>query len=229
VSKRKILIVDDDRAVVKLLQAIFHESDYETLVTFDSTEAIRIVAKEVPDLVTLDLTLNGVDGLEICRHIREWSAVPIIIVSSETDQAVKVRCLDAGADDYITKPFGNEELMARIRSAFRHCEPSKILPPQPVITFGNVSVDLINRRVAVADREIKLTPIEYGFLKELILNKGKVLTHKHILNQVWGNEYAEETDYVHIITRRLRLKLEDDPSKPKYLLSVSGVGYQLKC
>jgi two-component system KDP operon response regulator KdpE len=227
--KRKILIVDDDRATVKHLQTIFNQEKFDTLVAVDYNEAIRIIDREAPDLVTLDLTLHGIHGLELCRQIREYSPVPIIMLSSETDQAVKVRCLDAGADDYVTKPFGNEELMARIRTAFRHCEPAKVMPPQPVVTFGNVTVDLVNRRVTVADREIKLTPIEYGLLRELVLNKGKVLTHKHILQQVWGQEYASETDYVHVFIRRLRLKLEQEPAKPEYLVSVSGIGYQLNC
>jgi two-component system KDP operon response regulator KdpE len=225
-GKRKILIVDDDQAVVKLLQALLHEYGYEALAAFDGTEAIRTATMEVPDLILLDLLLPDMDGLEVCRRIREWSPVPIIVLSGKIDQEDKVHCLDAGADDYVTKPFGSEELRARIRTAFRHSEPSTVLPPQPVFTFGNLAVDLVNRRVTVAGSEIKLTPIEYGLLQELVLNRGKVLTHKYLLNRVWGNEYAQETEYLHVFVRRLRLKIEPEPSNPQYFISIPGVGYK---
>ena len=225
-SKQRILVVDDDRAVVKLLRATLDAYGYETVVAVDGTEALRIVEREVPDLITLDLTLPDIDGLEVCRRIREWSQVPIIVLSGRCDQSEKVLCLDSGADDYLTKPFGAEELMARVRAAFRHCEPPSVLPPHPVFTFGDLTVDLVNRRVTVAGREIKLTPTEYGLLKELVLNQGKVLTHKYLLNRVWGDEYAQETEYLHVFVRRLRRKIEPEPSNPQYFISVPGVGYK---
>jgi two-component system, OmpR family, KDP operon response regulator KdpE len=225
-KKRRILVVDDDPEIVKLLKSLLHNSGYDILETSTGAEAIQIVEKEVPDLLILDLGLPDMDGLAVCRHIRNWSSLPIIVLSGRTSREDKVRCLDAGVDDYITKPFWNEELTARIRVVFRHCEPPSIIPPNPVINFGNVTLDLVNRRATGDDREIKLTPIEYGLLKELVLNKGKVLTHKYLLNKVWGNEYAQETDYLHVFIRRLRLKLEPEPSNPQYIVSVSGVGYK---
>jgi two-component system KDP operon response regulator KdpE len=227
-GKRKILIVEDEKAMVKLLQALLHEYGYDTLVAFNGAEALQIMEKEVPDLITMDLTLPDIDGLEVCRRIRDWSPVPIIVLSGRIDQEGKVYCLDAGADDYVTKPFWNEELIARIRVAFRHCEPPSILPPHPVFNFGDVTVDLVNRLVTVSGREIKLTPTEFGLLKELVLNNGKALTHKYLLNRVWGNEYAQETEYVHVFVHRLRLKIEPEPSNPQYIIAVPGVGYKFE-
>ena len=225
-GKRRILVVDSDRAVVTFLQRTLRAYGYETVAAFDGSEGLEAVNCEVSDLVVLDMTLPVIDGLTLCTRIREWSSVPVIVLSSRADQADKVHCLDAGADDYITKPFGTEELMARIRTAFRHVELPSIVPPQPAITFGNVTVDIGKRRVTVADQEVKLTPLEYGLLKELVLNKGRVLTHQYLLTMVWGSEYAQETDYLHVFIRRVRRKIEPEPSKPRYFISVSGVGYR---
>ena len=168
------------------------------------------------------------DGFEVCHRLREWSQIPIIMLSARGDEEDKVRCLDMGADDYISKPFGVDELLARVRVVFRRAQAFGAVPSQPSFISGDLEINFAQRRVTVAGTEIKLTPTEFRLLQELVLNAGKVLTHIHLLNKVWGPEYREEKEYLHTFVRRLRRKLESDSMEPSYILSVPGVGYQFK-
>ena len=224
--QKRILVVDDELAVLKFLRANLQEQDYKVLTAPNGAEALRITEKELPDLIILDIMMPEINGFEVCRQIREWSQVPVIMLSARHDEEDKVKCLDLGADDYLTKPFGIEELEARIRAVFRRTEATKNTPEQPTFTSGALKVDFGKRRVTIADREIKLTPTEYCLLKELILNPSKVLTHTYLLNRAWGPEYKEETEYLHVFIKRLRGKLESTPSEPKLIVTVPGVGYK---
>jgi len=224
----RILIVDDDLAIIKFLRANLKAEDYETLVAMDGAEAIEAVERELPNLVILDIMMPKIDGFEVCRRLREWSQIPIIMLSARGDEGDKVKCLDLGADDYITKPFGVGELIARVRAVFRRTQAVGTVPTQPSFTSDDLEINFAQRRVTVAGEEVKLTPTEFRLLQELVLNAGKVLTHVHLLNKVWGLEYREERWYLHVFIRRLRAKLEPDPTKPKYIITMPGVGYQFK-
>jgi len=223
-----VLIVDDDLAIIKFLRANLEASDYKTLAARDGAEALQAIEKELPDLVILDIMMPRVDGFEVCQQLREWSQIPIIMLSARGDEEDKVKCLDLGADDYITKPFGVEELLARVKAVFRRAQVIGAAVTQPAFTSGDLTISFAERRVTITDREVKLTPTEYNLLQELVLNAGKVLTHTHLLSKVWGPEYRDEREYLHVFIRRLRNKLEPDKAKPRYILSVAGVGYQLK-
>ncbi len=224
----RVLIVDDDLAIIKFLRANLKAEDYETFTAMDGAEALRTIEKELPDLVILDIMIPKIDGFEVCRQLREWSPIPVIMLSARDDIEDKVKCLNLGADDYITKPFGVEELMARVRAVFRRTEAVPTTPTLPSFATGNLLINFVGRWVTIADRKVKLTPTEYNLLQELVLNAGKVLTHTHLLNKVWGFEYRDEREYLHVFIRRLRAKLEPDPTDPKYIISVPGVGYQFK-
>jgi DNA-binding response OmpR family regulator len=166
------------------------------------------------------------DGFEVCRRLREWSQIPIIMLSARGDEKDKVKCLDLGADDYIVKPFGANELMARVSAVLRRTRTTGISTTKSSITSGDLFINFAKRQVTRAGTEVKLTPTEYSLLQELAMNSGKVLTHTHLLNRVWGSEYQDEREYLHVFVRRLRSKLESDPNHPRYILNVSGVGYQ---
>jgi len=178
--------------------------------------------------VILDIMMPKVDGFEVCQRLREWSQIPIIMLSARGDEEDKVKCLDLGADDYITKPFGVEELLARVKAVFRRTQAVGATLTRPAFTSGDLTINFVERRVTIADREVKLTPTEYNLLQELVLNAGKVLTHTHLLSKVWGPEYRDEREYLHVFIRRLRNKLEPDPTNPSYIITVPGVGYQFK-
>ena len=224
----RVLIVDDDLAIIKFVRANLKASDYETLTAMDGAEALEITERELPDLVILDITMPKMDGFEVCRRLREWSQIPIIMLSARGDEEDKVKCLELGADDYLTKPFGVAELIARVRAVFRRTEAAATTPTQPSFTAGDIHINFAKRQVTVAGKEVKLTPTEYALLQELVLNAGKVLTHTHLLNKVWGLEYREERQYLHVFIRRLRAKLETDPRNPRYITAVPGVGYQFE-
>lgn len=221
-----VLIVDDELAIIKFVRANLQAEDYEALTAMNGAEALEAVEMELPDLVILDITLPKIDGFEVCRRLREWSQTPIIMLSARGNDEDKVKCLDLGADDYITKPFSVDELMARVRAVLRRAQAVGAVPAQPSFIGGDLEVNFAARRVSFAGNEVKLTPTEYSLLQELVLNAGKVLTHIHLLNKVWGPEYRGERDYLHTYVRRLRRKLELDPTEPRRLLSVAGVGYQ---
>ncbi len=221
-----VLIVDDELAIIKFVRANLQAEDYEALTALDGAEALETVETELPDLVILDIMLPKIDGFEVCRRLREWSQMPIIMLSARGNDEDKVKCLDLGADDYITKPFSAHELMARVRAVLRRAQAVGAVPAQPSFIGGDLEINFAARRVIFAGNEVKLTPTEYSLLQELVLNAGKVLTHIHLLNKVWGPEYREERDYLHTYVRRLRRKLEPNPAEPCHLLTVPGVGYQ---
>ena len=227
-SKTRILVVDDELSIIKLLRANLEAKGYEVLTALDGFEALQAFEMELPDLVILDIMMPKMDGFEVCRRLREWSQIPIIMLSARGDVSDKVKCLDLGADDYITKPFGKGELIARVRAVLRRTEAAATIPTQPSFTGGDLQISFAQRRVTIAGKEVKLTPTEYSLLQELVLNAGKVLTHTHLLNKVWGSEYREEREYLHVFVRRLRAKLEPDPTNPRYITTVPGVGYQFK-
>lgn len=224
----RILAVDDDLVVLKFLRANLQAEGYDVLTALDGAEALQVIEKESPDLIILDIMMPEMDGFEVCYRLREWSQVPIIMLSARDDEEDKVKSLDLGADDYLTKPFGVKELLARVRSVLRRIEAAEAISPQATFISGDLKVSFAERKVTIADREVKLTPTEYCLLKEFVLNAGKVLTHTYLLNRAWGSEYREEHEYLHVFANRLRRKLEPDPSNPRYIITVPGVGYRFK-
>ena len=227
-ARPRILIVDDDPIIRKFVRANLEARDYETLMAIDGAEAFRVVEKELPDLIILDIMMPNVDGFEFCQRLREWSGIPIIMLTARGELTDKVRCLDMGADDYLTKPFGVEELLARVRAVLRRTVAAHTTPSPPNFELGNVNINFTERRVTVAGREVKMTPTEYSLLRELVLNADKVLTHAILLGKVWGPEYSQEREYLRVFIGRLRRVIEPNPEKPAYILTVSGVGYRLK-
>jgi len=225
--KPRILIVDDDIGVLKFIRANLQTTDCETLVAMDGKEAMQVVEKELPDLIVLDIMMPKMDGFEVCRQIRQWSQVPIIMLSARHDVGEKVKCLNSGADDYITKPFGVNELRARVHAVLRRSQSVGTVPVVPTFSSGDLEINFIQRRVTIAGREVKLTPTEYNLLVELALGMGKVLTHSYLLNRVWGPEYRGEREYLRVFIGRLRKELESDKNPRKYIVTIPGVGYQL--
>jgi len=222
----RIIVVDDDLAIIKFLRANLQAEGYEILVALDGEKALQTIEKELPDLVILDITLPRMDGFEICRRLREWSQIPIIMLTARGEAEDKVRCLNLGADDYITKPFAANELLARVRAVLRRVQVTDLTPQQPSFRYENIEVNFVQRQVLVSGNEVKLTPTEYQLLQELVLNAGKVLTHTYLLNKVWGPEYQGEKDYLHVFIRRLRHKIEYKPAEPKFIITVPAVGYK---
>jgi two-component system, OmpR family, KDP operon response regulator KdpE len=222
----RILVVDDEPAIRRFLHTSLGSQGYTVVDAEDGPAALAELARApAPDVLVLDLGLPGMDGFEVIRRVREaGSTVPIVVLSVRTDEAGKVRALDLGADDYVTKPFGIEELLARIRTALRHRLQQE--GERPVFKVGELSVDLVRRVVTVAGAEVKLTPKEYDILRLLVAHAGKVLTHKYILSQVWGTE--TDVQYLRIYIRTLRQKIEADPEQPRLILTEQGVGYRLK-
>lgn len=226
--KSRILIVDDDPGVLKSVRANLQSRDCETLTAMDGSEALQVIEKELPDLIILDIIMPELDGFEVCRRVREWSKIPIIMLSARHDADEKVRCLNTGADDYITKPFMVNEMIARIRAVLRRAKEMETTPTMPSFTNGDLKINFVARRVTVANREVKLTPTEYNLLQELVLNAGRVFPHSTLLGRVWGPEYAGEKEYLRVFVGRLRKAIEADPSQPKYIITVPGVGYQFQ-
>ena len=226
-NKTHILVVDDDPAILRLLCTNLKARDYNVSMAIDGEEALEAVDGDFVDLIILDIMMPKIDGVEVCRRIREWSNVPIIVLSARGDEKNKVKCLELGADDYLTKPFCIAELMARIKTALRHSDTSKAAPGQLNFTFEDLEINFAMRRVTVSGREVKLTPTEYAVLQHLAVNANKVLTHGMLLQNVWGSEYSSEKEYLRVFIGRLRKKLEPDPQKPRYILTIPGVGYHL--
>ena len=224
----RILVVDDELAIIKFLRANLEANGFEVIAAMDGAEALESIERELPDLVILDIIMPKLDGFEVCRRIREWSQIPIIMLSAKDVEEDKVKCLDLGADDYITKPFGINELMARVKSVFRRTDSAVATPTQPSFTSGDLQINFVERRVFVAGNEVRLTPTEYSLLQELVLNAGKVLTHSDLLKKVWGPEYGQESEYLRVFIGRLRAKLEPAPTKPRYINTVPGVGYRFE-
>lgn len=224
--KTQVLIVDDEMSILKFLRSNLEERGYAVISAADGEEALNIIERELPDLIILDVMMPKMDGFEVCRRLREWSPIPIIMLSARGDEKDKVQCLDLGADDYIVKPFGSNELMARVSAVLRRTKTADISPAKSSVTSGDLVINFAKRQVTRAGEDVKLTPTEYALLQELAVNSGKVLTHTHLLHKVWGPEYRDEREYLHVFIRRLRSKLEPDPNNPIYILTVSGVGYQ---
>jgi two-component system KDP operon response regulator KdpE len=228
VHRPSILIVDDDMAITKFIRANLEAEGWQTLIASDGAEALKAVEKELPDLVILDVMMPNVDGFEVLRRLRQWSQIPVIMLSVREEMAYKVKCLNLGADDYITKPFGADELVARVRAVLRRNEIVNILPRQSFFTSGNLEINFIATQVTVSGNQVRLTPIEYNLLQELVLNAGKVLPHGHLLQKIWGAEYGCQREYLHVFIARLRAKLEPDPAKPRYIITVPGLGYRFE-
>ncbi len=217
--------MDDEVSILRYVSARLRKEGYEVVTASNGEEALQRAEEEPPVLVMLDIMMPEMDGYEVCHRLREWSEVPIIMLSARGDESDKVKCFELGADDYITKPFGSDELLARVKAVLRRTEV-KSAPVRPALACGELKVSFAQRQVTVAGREVKLTPTEFYLLQELTLNAGKVLTHAHLLQKIWGPEYRDEKEYLHEFARRLRKKLEPDRDNPRYIISVSGVGYQ---
>jgi len=223
-----ILIIEDELPIRRFLHAALTASDYRWIEAGTAGEGLAQAALRQPDLVILDLGLPDMDGLEVIRQLRGWSAIPIIVLSARQQEGDKVLALDAGADDYLTKPFGVAELLARLRVALRHASRSASAADSPVFEVGDLHVDLALRQVFVAGAEVHLTPIEFKLLATLVQHAGKVLTHRQLLREVWGPGYAEESHYLRVFVAQLRRKIEADPARPRYLITEPGVGYRLR-
>lgn len=221
----RVLIVDDERAIRRFLRASLAAHGYTVFEAADGREALSAVLADRPDLIILDLGLPDVDGIEITRRLREWTRTPIIVLSVREDESTKVAALDVGADDYLTKPFGMAELMARLRVAQRHATHPAT---EPIFEVGELRMDLGRRLVTLAGTEVALTPTEYDLLRVLVQNAGKVLTHRQLLRQVWGTGYESEIHLLQVNVSNLRRKIEPDPSRPHYILTEAGVGYRLR-
>lgn len=220
-----ILLVDDDKSLVRALSIGLGAHGYQVEVATNGVEAVTAAAKVLPDLVLVDLGLPQMSGIEVITAIRAWSDVAVIVLSARTQEAVKVAALDAGADDYLTKPFGINELLARIRAALRRRTAA---PEESVIVAGDLTIDLSARRVERNDELVHLTPKEWGALAVLVRNQGRLVTQQMLLEQVWGPGYAQESEYLRTLFARLRRKLEDDPASPRHLITEPGVGYRFE-
>lgn len=222
----RILIVDDEPGIRKFLRVSLIAHEYSVKEASTGAEGLELAAHFRPELVVLDMGLPDLTGLEVIGQLREWSAAPILVLSVIGSEKLKVAALDAGADDYLTKPFGLPELLARVRAALRRAQ--QVYTEDPLFTFQGLTVDLANRRVKSQDREVQLTPTEYDLLRQMVLHAGKVLTHRHLLSQVWGQEYDQETHLLRVNVSNLRRKIEPDPVRPRYLVTEAGVGYRLR-
>ncbi len=220
----RVLIVDDERPIRRFLQASL-SGQYQVIEAANGEDAIRAVVNEKPDLIILDLGLPDLDGVDVTRRLREWTQTPIIVVSVREQEAEKIRALDAGADDYLTKPFSAAELMARLRVALRR---APLHEADTIYIHDDLSVDLARRSVSVAGDEALLTPTEYDILRTLVDHAGKVVTHRQLLRLVWGVAYEEETHLLRVNVSNLRRKIEKDPAKPRHLITEPGVGYRLR-
>jgi len=224
-QKTKILVVDDEPKIRMFIRANLQARGYDVYLAQDGIEALEVAARVLPDVIVLDVGMPGMDGIEVCRKIREWADTPIIILSVKEDEKIKVRALDEGADDYITKPFSLEELLARVRVALRHAAGTRVAA-RIVFTAGDLEVDMTKRVAHLRGELIKLTRTEYELLAYLINNIGKVLSHNEILQNVWGPEYGGESEYVRVFIGQLRRKIEDDPSNPQFIVTVPRIGYR---
>jgi two-component system, OmpR family, KDP operon response regulator KdpE len=224
-SGARILVVDDEIEIVRALQRSLAAHGFEVFAAHSGEEALEAVAHYRPDLMVLDLGLPGMSGLEVCKAVRAQSNLPIIVLSVKDTERDKVLALDLGADDYVSKPFGMNEVLARIRVALRHSAQVES-GTEPVFTTGPLSVDFAQREVLLDGQEVKLTPTEYDLLKALIKNRGKIMTRQMLLTQVWGTGYGAESHYLHVYVGQLRRKIEPDPAHPRFILTISGVGYR---
>ena len=224
-SPASILVVDDEPQIRRVLRTTLSTHGYEIAEAKTGEEALEWLRKQPPDLVLLDMNMPGMGGVEACREIRRASDAPIIMLTVRNAERDKVAALDAGADDYVVKPFGIEELLARIRAALRRYAPGDALPP---FVSKDLSIDFEARQIRVRDRDVHLTPKEYEVLRHLVANQGKPLTHRRLLQAVWGPDYGEETESLRVVINQLRKKLEADPARPRYILTEPWVGYRFQ-
>jgi len=222
----RIMIVDDEQQIRKLIRVSLTAYGYDVFEAQTGEEALRQVALIHPELIILDLGLPDIRGQEVVKRVREWSNVPIIVLSVCNRDTDKINLLDSGADDYITKPFSMGELFARIRVCLRHLAKTE---DEPIIKIGNLTLDLVFRRITVDGEEVKLTPIEYDILKQLAINAGRVVTHRQLLSTIWGKKYEAESQYLRVYIGQLRRKIEKSSAQPKLILTEPGVGYRLSC
>lgn len=223
-NQLRVLVIDDERPIRRFLRAAL-EGQYTVFEASNGTEGLNEAATERPDVILLDLGLPDLDGVEVTRRLREWSQTPIIVVSVREREQDKIAALDAGADDFLTKPFGTGELLARIRAALRRSAQGEV---EPVFQSGALKVDLARREVWLAEKPVALTPTEYDLLRALVKHAGKVLTHHQLLRAVWGTAYEAEAHLLRVNVSNLRHKIESDPARPHYILTEPGVGYRLK-
>ena len=222
-SGARILVVDDEAQILRALRTSLQGAGYEVETAESAEEALSRAAMRPPDGVILDLVLPDRNGIEVCRELRRWTDAPVLVLSAVGDEQEKVAALDAGADDYVTKPFGIDELLARLRASLRRADA----PSEPVVELGDLTVDLERKLVTRAGDRVSLTPTEFELLRLFVRNEGKLLTHPMILREVWGPNYGNESHYLHVYVSQLRRKIEPDPARPRFLLTESGAGYRL--
>jgi two-component system KDP operon response regulator KdpE len=222
-DRARVLVVDDEPQIVRGLRIVLREAGYEVEAAATKADALATVRSRPPAAIVLDLVLPDGSGVEVCEEVRRWSSLPIVVLSAVGDEREKVRALDAGADDYITKPFGTDELLARLRAVLRRAPDAT----EPTIHIGELSVEIPDRRVTRSATPIHLTPIEFDIVATLARHAGQLVTQRELLRRVWGPAYGEETHYLRVHVAHIRAKLEPDPSRPRYLLTEPGVGYRL--
>jgi two-component system KDP operon response regulator KdpE len=227
-DKELILLIEDEPQMRRFLRITLQSQGYRLVESETGADGLLQAAARNPDVVLLDLGLPDIDGLEVTTRLREWTATPIIIISAREQEQDKVKALDAGADDYLTKPFSAGELLARIRVSLRHVMRQRAGRQEPVFILNDLRVDLARRQVSLADREVHLTPIEYKLLVTLIRHAGKVVTHRQLLQEVWGPTHVNEVQYLRVYMTQLRHKLEADPARPRFFMNEPGIGYRLK-
>ncbi len=221
----RVLVVDDEPQIVRGLKIILREAGYTVESAETKAQALALLGSRPPDALVLDLVLPDGEGVEVCREVRRFSGLPILVLSAVGDEREKVRALDAGADDYVTKPFGSDELLARLRAVMRRsADPGA----GSELTVGELVIDVLDRRVLRAGEEVHLTPIEFDLVRVLAQHQGRLVTHRQLLQEVWGPEYGQETHYLRVHVAHIRAKLEPDPSRPRYLVTEPGVGYRLR-
>jgi two-component system KDP operon response regulator KdpE len=221
----RVLVIDDEPSILRALRINLTARNYEVSTASDGTSGLAAVSRERPDAVILDLGLPDMDGTQVIHGVRGWSATPIIVLSVWGAEHQKVAALDAGADDYVTKPFGMDELLARLRAAVRRAVPA---PDEPVVTTQDFTVDLAAKRVTKDGTDVRLTPTEWQLLEILVRNRGRLITQKQLLRDVWGPSYGSESNYLRVYVAQLRRKLEPEPSRPRYLLTEPGMGYRFQ-
>jgi len=223
VSGPRVLVVDDEPQILRALQMKLRGAGYSVETAATAQEALMKAGMRPPEAIVLDLLLPDGSGTDVCRELRRWNTAPILVLSAVGEEKEKIEALDAGADDYVTKPFSGDELLARLRAALRRAAPS----PEPLVEVGELRIDLEKRAVTMAGAPVSLTPIEYDLLRLLAENQGKLLTHPMILRAIWGPAFQEESNYLHVHVSHLRRKIEPDPARPRYILNQAGVGYRL--
>jgi two-component system, OmpR family, KDP operon response regulator KdpE len=223
VSRNRVLVVDDEPQILRAVEMKLRDAGYAVETAATAQEALAKAAMRPPEAIVLDVLLPDGRGTDVCRELRGWTSVPILVLSAVDEEKEKIEALDAGADDYVTKPFSGDELLARLRAALRRARPSS----EPVIEIDDLRIDLDKRLVTMQGRPVSLTPIEYDLLRLLAVNEGKLMTHPTILREVWGPAYREESNYLHVYVSHLRRKIEPDPARPRYILNQPGVGYRL--